>query len=153
MKVEILKKKVESILGIYIDSHVRFWEDSYINGVKDNPEKPRMPCVEWDKERVEYRWRPVIDPDLGIIANWEKGVIAKVNYKVCDEFSCIIDLEDDQLYYEGYVPRFMSPEEENFGDYITMNILEDGTIQGWNSMYLKKFIQTEIKNKVLNEQL
>lgn len=47
----------------------------------------------------------------------------------------------------------MSPEEENFGDYITMNILEDGTIQGWNSMYLKKFIQTEIKNKVLNEQL
>lgn len=153
MKVEILKKKVEIILGIHIDSHVRYWEDSYVNGVEDNPEKPRMPCVEWDNDKIEYRWRPVIDPDLGIITNWKKGITAKVNYKVCDEFNCIIDLENDQLCYEGYVPRFMSPEEENFGDYITMNILEDGTIQGWNSMYLKKFIQTEIKNKVLNEQL
>lgn len=142
MKVEISKKVSEEVLCVYINSHVRYWEDSKINGIYDDPTYPKMPFVEWDDIKGEHRWKPIIDPD-GTISEWPNDITADINYKVCDEFECLVDLECTQMEYEGYVPRFMSPEEENFGDYITMHISSDGKIRGWNENLLKKFIEKE----------
>lgn len=142
MKVEISKKVSEEVLCVYINSHVRYWEDSKVNGIYDDPTYPKMPFVEWDDIKGEYRWKPIIDPD-GTISEWPSDITADINYKVCDEFECLVDLECTQMEYEGYVPRFMSPEEENFGDYITMHISSDGKIRGWNENLLKKFIEKE----------
>lgn len=142
MKVEISKKVSEEVLCVYINSHVRYWEDSKVNGIYDDPTYPKMPFVEWDDIKGEYRWKPIIDPD-GTISEWPSDITADINYKVCDEFECLVDLECTQMEYEGYVPRFMSPEEENFGDYITMHISSDGKIRGWNENLFKKFIEKE----------
>lgn len=142
MIVEVFKRVREDVLCVYINSHIRYWEDSKINGIYDDPIYPKMPFVEWDDIKGEYRWKPIIDPD-GTIPEWPSDITADINYKVCDEFECLVDLEDMQIEYEGYVPRFMSPEEENFGDYITMHISSDGKIRGWNENLLKKFIEKE----------
>ena len=145
MKVEVLKKVKIDISYIIINTHVRFWEDAYINGVEDNPDSPKMPLIEWDKDYEELRWKPVIDIDSGTVVSWPSDISTRIHYKVCDEFVCYIPEID--LLYEGYVPRFMSPLEENYGDYIIMNINKEGKIEGWNSEWVKKFVDSEYKNQ------
>lgn len=128
---------------IQVNSHVRYWEDGSINGVPDNIDDPEMPCAEYRSEFEEYRWCPVINIDTGKIMGWPKGVKAKIHYKVCDEFTCNIIDPNNYPYveYDGYVPRFMSPMEENYGDYIIMSIDDNGCIEGWNINLVEKFIK------------
>ncbi len=33
---------------------------------------------------------------------------------------------------DGYVPETMCPVGNGYGDYIIMNVFEDGTIENWN---------------------
>ena len=137
-----IKKEIE-LNYIQVNSHVRYWEDGSINGVPDNVDDPEMPCTEYRSEFEEYRWCPVINIDTGKIMGWPKGVKAKIHYKVCDEFTCNIIDSNNYPYveYDGYVPRFMSPMEENYGDYIIMSIDDNGYIEGWNINLVEKFIK------------
>ena len=115
------------------DAHIKtpemdgFYEDS--NG--------EMPCMKGSC------WRPEIDVERGVILNWTPGTEARLNYKVCDCFSAEV-LDDGNAIASvenEYVPSFMSPREEGYGDYICMDIKADGTIEDWNKLSFDKWLK------------
>lgn len=112
---------------INVCANVRRFDDGQVNGEWDDNDNPKMPCVAFDD------WIPRIDVLTGQILNWEKGVTAKIHYKVCDECRITIMAGENVLYdYEDYVPDFLCPDEEGYGDYIIMSIDADGYINNWN---------------------
>lgn len=131
---------------ILVNAYVRYWEDGEINGVDDHPTMPTMPCAVKGDEI--YCWMPIIDIETGQIRNWREGTTAEIHYKVCDEFECrIINEKGGERClikdYEGYVPEFMCPKERGYGDYIIMDINENGYIQDWNKEKVLNFIESE----------
>ena len=148
MKAIVKVEEEREFKYIIVNSHVRYWEDGYINRIPDNVDDPEMPCAKYIREFEEYRWCPIIDIDSGKILDWPEGVKASIHYKVCDEFECnlVNRYNESLIYYEGYVPRFMSPTEENYGDYIIMSIDEHGVIDGWNLDLVRKFIKDYNEN-------
>ena len=151
MKVKVLRETEVDVARIHVSAYVRYWEDSEVNGESDvdlyenKDATPNMPCAE--KENDEWYWCPEIDVETGQILNWEKGVTASIHYKVCDEFACTIyDVNNEEVghYYE-YVPSFMCPASEGCGDYIMMNINEDGFIEDWSIFECKRFLAKHVK--------
>lgn len=113
----------------------RYWEDAELNGIREDAEKPKMPGVcpvkHFFYDKKQLAWCPVIDLDRGCIINWPVGNVAKIHYKSCDENRIVIrdrhgDLVKD---YEGYVPRFLDPYRDGFGDYVIMEIDSNGYIR------------------------
>lgn len=156
MKVIINKPTVVEAVYLKVDAGVRYWEDTEVNGVSDidlyeskGIGKPLMPCAVQIKEEPDYniysdhyRWQPVIAIETGRIVNWPQGTTARVHYKVCDDFACdILDGNKEVITsYDGYVPKIMCPAEEGYGDYIIMDIDENGIIQGWRKGLISKII-------------
>lgn len=146
MQVKVKREVVMNATTILVNAYVRYWEDGTINGVDDHPTMPTMPCaVNGDKG---HRWVPIIDIETGQIRNWREGVTASIYYKVCDEFECrILDEKSGERClikdYEGYVPDFMCPKDCGYGDYIIMDIDENGFIQDWDKAEVKGFIENE----------
>lgn len=146
MQVKVKQEVVFDATTILVNANVRYWEDGEINGVDDHPTMPTMPCaVKGDKG---YCWMPIIDIETGQIRNWSEGTTAEIHYKVCDEFECkIIDEKGGEHClikdYEGYVPEFMCPKERGYGDYIIMDIDENGYIQDWDKEEVLNFIENE----------
>lgn len=132
---------------ILVDSYVRYWEDTDVNGQPDDSDTPKIPCAV-KSDCGDYYWKPIIDIETGQILNWQQGVTANVHYNVCDEFACkvleqiagITNLIKD---YEGYVPAFMCTKGEPDGDYIVMDIDENGYIKDWRSADVAKFVERE----------
>ena len=146
MQVKVKHVVVLDATTILVNAYVRYWEDGRINGVRDNADCPNMPCAV--KGEDGYRWMPIIDIETGQIRNWREGTTAKIHYKVCDEFECrIIDEKGGERClikdYEGYVPDFMSPKDCGYGDYIIMDINENGYIQDWDKAEVRGFIEDE----------
>lgn len=155
MKVEIevlnYEKEQFDVCKIKVSAGVRYWQDSKIDGVRDNDcEKegnhPLMPCAEYIGEQNSFlrannwRWCPIINIDDGRIDNWEVGKTADIHYKVCDDFVCYILGERGNVIheYDNYVPRIMCPAENGYGDYIIMHIDANGYIEGWNKNLIYK---------------
>lgn len=126
-------KKIHNALPkiktIRVSAVVRYWEDSEINGEPDTEQGTFIPLRDGDN------WCPVIDVETGIIEGWPQGTTANIHYKVCDRFNAdfldaegniVVDIEDE------YVPHFMSPFENGFGDYIIMEIDATGKIEDWS---------------------
>lgn len=117
----------------------RYWADSEVNGVEDDAFAPTMPCVETIKNpwtfREELAWCPIINLNNGKIMNWKEGVKASVHYKSCDEnLVAIIDVDGNVVKrYEDYVPDFLCPKEAGYGDYVIMDIDENGFIQDFDN--------------------
>lgn len=125
---------------LQVKAHVRYWEDAEVNGQDDTEEGDNIPC------KVGEDWCPRINIDSGVIENWEKGKIADIHYKVCDE--CSFDIIDDKgesifKQVDEYVPSILCPKEPGYGDYIIMDISEDGTIQDWNKHKLFDIINND----------
>lgn len=127
---------------INVRARVRYFEDGTVNGEDDDNENPKMPCVNFDY------WMPRINITTGQIVNWEKGVTADIHYKVCDECCITIVAGENTLYdEEDYVPDFLCPDEEGYGDYIIMSIDADGYISNWNwNKTVDKFLE---ENKII----
>lgn len=127
MKTTITITEEVEIKTLRVSAGVRYWEDSQVNGVEDT-DGDLIPCREGD------RWCPLIDIDSGVISNWTKGVTADIHYKVCDDGKYeILDERGDVLAEsEGYVPGFMRPSEKGYGDYIIMQVDENGQIANWD---------------------
>lgn len=85
MKITINQPTEIEVVYLKVDAGVRYWEDAEVNGVSDSENPPTIPCTEFIHADNEYRWRPIIDIDNGVITNWEKGFTAQVHYKVCDD--------------------------------------------------------------------
>lgn len=154
MKITINKSIDYDIRFLKVDAGVRYWEDTKVNGVyntdcEDTNGTPTIPCAEFIGEQkhilngYNWRWRPLIDIENGQIVNWKEGTSANVHYKVCDDFSCeLLDAGKNSIIsYNDYVPSVMCPADEGFGDYIIMNIDENGFIQDWNKELIKKLIK------------
>lgn len=127
----IIEREIEQTIKIdvkYIEvfAHARYWEDSTVDGVEDTDGK-LIPC------KYQSIWNPIIEIETGKIINWEIGKTASIHYKVCDcgEYKIQDRYQDNKLSYEGYVPRFMCPKENGYGDYIIMDIYKDGVIKDW----------------------
>lgn len=145
VNIEVLKKVELDVCKMKVDAGVRYWQDSKIDGVRDNDceeegSSPIMPCSEYVGEKNSYlrgenwRWKPIINIDEGKIENWCVGKTADIHYKVCDDFICnVLDCNGDVVCeYYNYVPRIMCPAGNGYGDYIIMHIDENGFIEGWN---------------------
>lgn len=124
-------QKYTRLDALKLDCGVSCWEDGTLNGMRDDPNRPKMPCSVKDGD--EYRWQPIINIKTGTIENWEKGIVADIHYKVCDE--CCIDVIDVDgklaKEYSGYVPEILCRAGENDGDYIIMHIDAFGVIDNW----------------------
>lgn len=128
MKATIKIKKEIEIKTLSVKAGVRYWEDATVNGIEDS-NGTIIPC------RDGKYWCPEIDIEAGVITNWEKGVVARVHYKVCDDG--IYNLKDEYgnilLTKRYYVPNILDLDGESFGDYIIMRIDENGLIENWNN--------------------
>lgn len=136
-KIKIEKEFDLAVAECYV--FARYWEDSEVNGVEDDAKNPKMPCVAmthniWT-DRDKLAWRPIIDLDNGKILNWKQGVKASIHYKSCDENLIFIKTRTHDIAkeYEGYVPKFLCPKEINDGDYVVMDIDENGFIQDFDN--------------------
>ncbi|WP_018667526.1 hypothetical protein [Bacteroides gallinarum] len=159
MKMKTYKQVEVDATYMYVNTAVRYWEDSEVNGERDidfheskGEGVPLMPCAVKIKEKPtdsiysnHYRWQPIIDIEKGKIINWEEGTTASVHYKVCDEFSCDIKDSNGNTVYEygGYVPEIMCPKDRGYGDYIIMDIDEKGFIRGWKNHLIKDIVGEE----------
>ena len=142
---------------IKVRAEVRYFEDGEVNGANDityeaqeQGVKPLVPCVERNEgENLKacdmWSWCLDIDPETGVILNWPKGNTAHVHYKVCDR--CHIDyivngkkVCDNEK--NGYVPNFLCPTDEGFGDYMIMDIDSEGKIAGWNKVAFENWVKT-----------
>jgi hypothetical protein len=114
---------------------VRYWEDSSVNGIEDT-NGDLIPC------RIRDLWCPEIDVESGKILNWKIGTSASLHYKVCDQGIYTLRDHAGVVIHEidGYVPKLMCPKENGYGDYIVMDIDENGQIQNWTPN-LKDFIE------------
>lgn len=126
MTIEITKKETVDIKFLQVSAGVRYWEDGVVCGV-DDEEGALIP------HRVGDRWEPKIEIESGRIVDWPANVSASLHYKVCDDgkYSLLNESCSIVLQKEGYVPDVMCPKEEGYGDYIIMDINEEGFIQNW----------------------
>ena len=156
MKVAINTNTEMEAIYLKVDAGIRYWQDAYINGSRDTDcdetdGYPNMPCAEYigEQHRVlrgnDWRWQPLIEIETGKIVNWQQGITANVHYKVCDDFACKILDGDKKVItsYEGYVPKIMCPADEGYGDYIIMNVDENGFIQDWKKELISGIIEEE----------
>lgn len=129
MKAKIKIEKEVEIKTLRVAAEVRYWEDSEINGIPDD-------TGDLTPFRKGELWCPVIDIETGIIKDWPKGTKAEIHFKICDSGSyylengkgeTVLSIEND------YVPSMLSPKENGYGDYIIMDIDENGQIQDWDS--------------------
>jgi len=104
---------------------VRYWDDATIDGNEDKDGTIFG--------RDGNYWVVTIELETGRVVGWPEGVIADIHYKVCDdgEYSLLNEAGGIVLQKEGYVPRMMCPKENGYGDYIIMDINEEGFIQSW----------------------
>ena len=136
MKVTIQKLVEIEVLYLRAKIGVRYWEDATVNGVVDT-DGSLIPLREGDY------WCPIINLETGIIQNWEKGKIAKIHYKCCDdgEYWLIADDGSELKYPHDYVPQALDLDGDGYGDYVIMNIDENGEIEDWgNCPYITDFL-------------
>ncbi len=133
-----MKRKIKTVQEIELAGaecwiHPRRWSTSQINGVNDVDDNPQMPLI--SEHKGENAWHIVVNLDNGQICNWPQGTKASIHYKSVD--ANYIDILDDRLgivkEYEGYVPNFLCPKEDGWGDYVIMEIDENGFIQDFNN--------------------
>ena len=133
MKIKLKIKKTFEVKYLQVDAKVRYWEDAIVNDIEDT-NGDLIPCRENDY------WKPLINVDTGQIENWEKGKIAEIHYKVCDSgIYSILDSENKLIKkIDGYVISDLAINDSGFGDYIILEINEEGFIKDWNPI-LKDF--------------
>lgn len=142
----IVKVKIEKEIELktmVVKAEPRYWEDAVIDGKDDTESGLYVPCKNGNI------WNPHIDIDTGIITNWDKGVKANIHYKVAD--CCgyeLLDSNDNVVisFEDGYVPKTLYPKENGYGDYIIMDIDENGKIQNFK-FYPNDFECVSIINK------
>ena len=138
MKAVIKLDKEVEIKTLHVEAGVRYWEDTEVDGI-DDEDGTLIPCRDGDL------WKPIIDVETGQITNWEIGKTANVHYKVVDSGSYFLKDEKGETVLsidEDYVPKMMCPKENGYGDYIIMDIDENGFIQDWKQT-LDGFIEED----------
>ena len=137
MRVVVTQKVEKEVTHLYVNAGVRYWEDTNVNGFDDD-DGALIPC------KVGSRWKPQIEIETGKIINWTKGTYASIQYKVCDEgiYEFTNSLNETVFKISHcYVPKLMSPKDEGYGDYIIMEVDENGVIEGWDKTLITEIIK------------
>ena len=116
MKLEM--KKTVDVKYIHLAVNVRYEEEDMPN---DFP------------GRADDVWIAMIDIENKKVMGWPEGVEAEFSQmKVCDEgtYKLLDENKKIVLSRDGYVPNSLLPGE--YGDYLSMKISGDGTIENWN---------------------
>ena len=122
-------------------AEARYTEDAEILNpetvVFEEDKEAKMPCLKGSC------WCPEINPDTGVITNWQMGVEARLHYKVVDGFSAevLVDGKVVAKVENEYVPDCMCPADEGYGDYIDMNVRSDGSIDGWSCSDFENWLE------------
>lgn len=132
MEVKVRSYKTVDVETAFCRIYPCCWEDSDVNNLEDDAENPAMPCVAKDADG-QLVWEINIDLNTGLITNWTKGTTANIHYKSCDENTILFKDKSGAVIkrYDGYVPEFLAPEGNSFGDYVIMHIDENGHIQNF----------------------
>lgn len=143
MIIELKTTKTVDVKYIKCSIGARYWEDGTVNDEEDT-NGDLIPLREGDY------WCPIIDLDTGIIKDWPSGTTADVHYKSCDdnEFT-LLDSEMNVLHMQNsYVPDFLAINDDSFGDYVIMEIEENGQITDWDSskVDLYDFLSMDFKS-------
>lgn len=128
MQVTIKELRQIDVKFLHANCGVRYWEDASVNGTEDT-DGTLIPCRDGDT------WSPLIDLETGTIQDWPAGTTADIHYKVCDDGQYAL-LDADRHIIKtivGYVPRIMCPSENGYGDYVIMQVGEDGRIADWKA--------------------
>ena len=138
MKISLKIEKEFDVKYLKAICSVRYWEDGTINGESDK-DGSQTPCANGDN------WEPLIEINSGKILNWEQGKTASLHYKICD---CgvyqLLDENKEKIHeIEGYVPKVMCPKENGYGDYLIMDIDENGFIKNFNEDMIEEDFTTE----------
>ena len=126
MKATIKIEKEVELTHLRVECGARYWEDATVNGVVDE-EGTLIPLRDGDY------WCPTINIETGIIKDWPQGTTANIHYKCCydGEYWLIAD-DGFELKYPGYyVPKILDIYGDSFGDYVILNIDENGQIKDW----------------------
>lgn len=118
-----MKKYLQACVG------ARYWEDATLNGVEDTDKN--MPCIDGDL------WKPLINLETGIIENWIIGNTANIHYKSCDQNSFYLLDENKNVIgkiEDDYVINTMCPNDNGYGDYVIMQIDENGKILNFKDL-------------------
>lgn len=147
MKLIVKILKEVEVQYLQVDAHVRYWEDTKVNGVED--EQGTIPCREGES------WKPLIDLHTGQILNWTKGTTADVHYKVCDagNYQLLDENKFSVVENDGYVPSLLAPKSSGYGDYIIMDIDENGFIQKWKPDLSSFYEEDETMNVAMGGML
>ena len=129
MKFKRMIEVETEVTHLVADMGVRYWEDAIVNGEEDDDENPTIPL------RDGERWRLKIDLSTGKIDGWPEGVTAQTHYKVCDDgvYSLIGGDGAEVVKKDGYVPDMLAPQDDGYGDYVILDIGQDGVISGWKA--------------------
>ncbi len=128
-------------------------EDAEVNGVREpeaeeseNPDNVeyKMPgiCKEKVSWGTEWHWKVKVDISSGKILNWPQGTTAKTWYKTSD-CCCLKYLGKS---YNDYAPEFLEIYDSDCGDYIYIEILEDGTIKDWDAKACKDWLKENLED-------
>lgn len=128
ISIEVTTRRRVPVKYLRAECGVRYWEDASVNGVEDT-DGNLIPLRNGDT------WDVTIDLITGKIEGWPEGTTADIHYKVCDDGRYhLLDADRNVVRsIDEYVPKMMAPgdEDHGFGDYVVMNIAEDGTIDKW----------------------
>jgi len=126
MKLKLKVEKEFDVKYLLAEVGARYWEDADVNGQEDT-EGTLIPCRNGDY------WSPLINVETGIIENWNIGTTASVHYKCCDVgiYKLLDEDKNVIIEIEGYVPNIMCPKKDGYGDYVIMDIDENGKIMNW----------------------
>lgn len=139
MKRKIRVEKEFDIAVAECEVFARYWEDSDIDGIDDDAENPKMPCVSVTKHfhhgKKQLAWCPVIDLDRGCILNWPVGRTASIHYKSCDENRVVLRDRNGDIVkdYNGYVPKILDPHRDVCDDYVIMEVDSNGYIMDFDN--------------------
>ena len=126
VKIKSLVERMVDVKTLQVDVDVPFWEDTKVNGVQD-VRGDLIPC------RYGDRWSLLIDLEKGQILNWKTGVKANVFYKVSDRGTYRLKSARRKTIVtkDDSVPNVLCPKAQGGGDYIIIDIDENGFIADW----------------------
>ena len=129
------------------------WEDDFDDN-DDGEEyvKSVLPCMKkvkythtglWNGVKTEQErmdWCPVIDVNEGKVLDWTPGFVLRTCFKVCDQGIYVYSNYDESQQIVScdcdlyYVPKWLDDIDDGFGDYMYIQINEDGTISKWDTL-------------------
>lgn len=116
MKLTVRETKQVDVKFLHINVPVRYEEEDIPND---------FPLREGDV------WKGTVDLDTHRILEWPRGKTGSMHMKVCDEGIYTLQTADLKTVAvrKDYCPNKVIPGE--WGDYIELEIAEDGTITNW----------------------